>query len=618
MIKLPSVTPGLLIVVLLTLALAAVIACGGESRQSTGGTPIGPTNTPIVRDEPTATTAPAPTAAPTAMADETKAPASPASSVPSAKVGKFPDPSFALLKAPENNPQYGGTLRFGFIIKPAHFDVHQSGTALNMNTQGPMYDNLLRLHPLSVGREVIPDLAHSWDVSDDGKTYTFYLREGVKFHDGADLTSEDVKATFDRIIAPPDGVIIPRESVFKAAAVSEIWAPDPLTVEFVLSEARPEAFVLSAIASGWNIIVRKQTLEDNDFNLKRVKDYPGTGPFMFEDFSDQEFLKLERNPNYWNPELPYLDGIHLLHLNAWVPEMGAALLAGRVDYARAIEPGGFKKAIEHPEIETAQYPQHVIFAMWMNNSKEPMSDAKVRRAMHLVLDREAIKQSTKDTYPAAFGAGFTFRFGKYATPEEELMQRPAYRYPKDEDIAEAQRLLAEAGYPNGEGIPELDFLVRQIAHLDLQAAAIQEMLRVHLNIKANIRSIHISQWFEDAEKGNFDLTLSAVVLAVKDPSDYFRAWYGKDGPQNYSLWENEEFEGMLNQIDRELDADKRLQLIRDAELLMEREVPLAPVAWEEITDAWWNYVKGNDPAHNVGIYDVVRWDTTWLDNPKNR
>ena len=618
MIKLPSITPGLLILVLLTLALAAVIACGGESRQSTGGTPIGPTNTPIVRDEPTATTAPAPTAAPTAMADETKAPASPASSVPSAKVGKFPDPSFALLKAPENNPQYGGTLRFGFIIKPAHFDVHQSGTALNMNTQGPMYDNLLRLHPLSVGREVIPDLAHSWDVSDDGKTYTFYLREGVKFHDGADLTSEDVKATFDRIIAPPDGVIIPRESVFKAAAVSEIWAPDPLTVEFVLSEARPEAFVLSAIASGWNIIVRKQTLEDNDFNLKRVKDYPGTGPFMFEDFSDQEFLKLERNPNYWNPELPYLDGIHLLHLNAWVPEMGAALLAGRVDYARAIEPGGFKKAIEHPEIETAQYPQHVIFAMWMNNSKEPMSDARVRRAMHLVLDREAIKQSTKDTYPAAFGAGFTFRFGKYATPEEELMQRPAYRYPKDEDIAEAQRLLAEAGYPNGEGIPELDFLVRQIAHLDLQAAAIQEMLRVHLNIKANIRSIHISQWFEDAEKGNFDLTLSAVVLAVKDPSDYFRAWYGKDGPQNYSLWENEEFEGMLNQIDRELDADKRLQLIRDAELLMEREVPLAPVAWEEITDAWWNYVKGNDPAHNVGIYDVVRWDTTWLDNPKNR
>lgn len=503
------------------LALAALAACGGDERQSTGGTPIGPTNTPIVRDEPTATMAPAPTAVPTTMMEE--ATEAPSGAVPVAKAGRFPDPSFSLLAAPEGNPQYGGILRFGFVIKPAHFDVHQSGTALNNNTQGPMYDNLLRFHPLSAGREVIPDLAHSWDVSDDGMTYTFYLREGVKFHDGAEMTSEDVKATFDRIIAPPDGVVIPRESVFKAAAVSEIRAVDPLTVEFILAEARPQAFVLNAIASGWNIIVRKQTLEENDFNLKRVKDYPGTGPFMFEDFSDQEFLKLEKNPNYWNPDLPYLDGIHLLHLNAWVPEMGAALLAGRVDYARAIEPGSFKKAIEHPEIETAQYPQHVIFAMWMNNSRDPMSDARVRRAMHLVLDREAIKQATKDTFPAAFGAGFTYRFSPHATPEEELMQRPAYRYPKDEDIAEAQRLLAEAGYPNGEGIPELDFLVRQIAHLDLQAAAIQEMLRAHLNIKANIRSIHISQWFEDAEKGNFDITLSAVVLAIRDPSDYYRA-----------------------------------------------------------------------------------------------
>ena len=597
------------------LAIAALAACGGEERQSTGGTPIGPTNTPIVGDEPTATSAAAPTEAPQASGEETKAPSDAA---PAAQVGMFPSPSFAMLRAQESNPQSGGTLRFGFVIKPAHFDVHQSGTALNNNTQGPMYDNLLRFHPLSEGREVIPDLAHSWDISEDGMVYTFYLREGVTFHDGADLTSEDIKATFDRIIAPPDGVVIPRESVFQAAAVSEIKAVDPLTVQFVLSEARPQAFVLNAIASGWNIIVRKQTLEDNDYNLKRVKDYPGTGPFMFEDFSDQEFLKLKKNQNYWNPDLPYLDGIHMLHLNAWVPEMGAALLAGRVDYARAIEPGSFKKAIEHPEIETAQYPQHVIFAMWMNNAKEPMNDARVRRAMHLVLDREAIKQATKDTFPAAFGAGFTYRFSPHATPEEELLQRPGYRYPKDEDIAEAQRLLVEAGYPNGEGIPELDFLVRQIAHLDLQAAAIQEMLRVNLNIKANIRSIHISQWFEDAEKGNFDLTLSAVVLAIRDPSDYYRAWYGKDGPQNYSLWENDEFEAMLNKIDRELDAEKRLQLIREAELLMEREVPLAPVAWEEITDGWWNYVKGVDPRHNVGIYDVIRWDTAWLDNPKNR
>lgn len=100
------------------LVLAVLASCGGDERQSTGGTPIGPTNTPIVRDEPTATTAPVPTDAPTAMAEEpTEAPSG---TVPTARVGRFPDPSFPLLAAPEGNPQYGGTLRFGFVIKPAH------------------------------------------------------------------------------------------------------------------------------------------------------------------------------------------------------------------------------------------------------------------------------------------------------------------------------------------------------------------------------------------------------------------------------------------------------------------------------------------------------------------
>ena len=258
-------------------AMAALTACGGEERQSTGGTPIGATNTPIVA-QPTATSEPAPTDAPVAETeDATEAPSSGAA--PAAGVGRFPSPAFGLLTAPEGSPQHGGILRFGFVIKPAHFDVHQSGTALNNNTQGPMYDNLLRFHPLSAAREVIPDLAHSWDVSEDGKTFTFYLREGVTFHDGAALTSEDIKATFERIIAPPDGVVIPRESVFKAAALTEIRAVDPLTVEFVLAEARPSAFVLSAIASGWNIIVRKQTLEDNDFNLREGEGTtPAPGP----------------------------------------------------------------------------------------------------------------------------------------------------------------------------------------------------------------------------------------------------------------------------------------------------------------------------------------------------
>src|SRR5262245_34281942 len=102
----------------------------------------------------------------------------------------------------------GGTLRYGVHTPPAHFDVHQSGTVANIGAQSPMYDTLIRRDPRD-GQTIIPDLAYKWEISPDSKKYTFHLRKGVKFHDGADFTAEDVKATFERIARPPKGVVIP-------------------------------------------------------------------------------------------------------------------------------------------------------------------------------------------------------------------------------------------------------------------------------------------------------------------------------------------------------------------------------------------------------------------------
>src|SRR5918992_463248 len=104
------------------------------------------------------------------------------------------EPSRFQLKATHPNPKDGGTLRYGLLSAPAHFDVHQSGTVSNRAAQGPMYDNLIRRDPRD-GQTIIPDLAHTWEIAPDGKTYTFYLRKGVKFHDGADFTAADVYAT---------------------------------------------------------------------------------------------------------------------------------------------------------------------------------------------------------------------------------------------------------------------------------------------------------------------------------------------------------------------------------------------------------------------------------------
>jgi ABC-type oligopeptide transport system substrate-binding subunit len=139
------------------------------------------------------------------------------------------------------------------------------------------------------------------------------------------------------------------------------------------------------------------------------------------------------------------------------------------------------------------------------------------------------------------------------------------------------------------------------------------MLNEALNIETTLRTVQVSVWFDEAKEGKFDFTIGAIVSTLIDPSDYFHAWYGADGPQNYSKWQNKSFEALVQQIDRELDEAKRKALVRQAEEIMEQDPPLLPVSWEKVDDGWYNYVKGHNPYNYFGIYDVVRFDTFWLD-----
>jgi len=156
-------------------------------------------------------------------------------------------------------------------------------------------------------------------------------------------------------------------------------------------------------------------------------------------------------------------------------------------------------------------------------------------------------------------------------------------------------------------------MVRDIAIFKLWSQAIQAMLKEALHVQCNLRTVVESVWFDDAASGHFDLAIGAVVGTLLDPSDSFSAWYGKDGPQNYSFWDNKEFQALTARIDREIDPTKRLPLVHQAEAIMEQDPPLLPVAWERINEIWYNYVKGLNPADYFGIFDVVRLDTVWLD-----
>jgi ABC-type transport system substrate-binding protein len=252
----------------------------------------------------------------------------------------------------------------------------------------------------------------------------------------------------------------------------------------------------------------------------------------------------------------------------------------------------------------------VIQATWANTRKKPLDDPRVRRALHIALDRPVLIDVVKDVAPMRVG-GFIYPFSEFATPPAELSTRVGYQDDQTAAIKEAHALMAAAGY--GDGLQGLDFLVRDVATFKLWAQAIQAMLQQNLNVQCNLRTAVESVWFDDTASGHFDLAIGAIVSTLLDPSDYFNAWYKKGGPQNYGFWKNEKFNRLLPRIDREVDPPKRLAVIREAEAIMEQDPPLLPVAWEKINDVWYNYVKGHNPYEYFGIYDVVRLDTFWLD-----
>src|SRR5438477_7274160 len=180
----------------------------------------------------------------------------------------------------------------------------------------------------------------------------------------------------------------------------------------------------------------------------------------------------------------------------------------------------------------AAFNQSVIQAFWCNQKKnEAINDARVRRAIHLAMDRNALIEVVKDTAPMQIG-GFVYPFHEMYTPKAQLEKKLGYQKDMKPAIQEARKLMAEAGY--AQGLKGLDFVVRDIQTFKLWAVAIQAMLKEHINVESNLRVVQTSVWFDEAAAGNFDLAISAIVSSLMDPSDYFTAWYGGNGPQNYS------------------------------------------------------------------------------------
>src|SRR5262245_27912487 len=218
----------------------------------------------------------------------------------------------------DEKPRAGGELVFPVPSEPPSYDAHREQTFGVIHPVAPHYNGLLRFDPTDpTGTKPAPDLAESWTVSDDGLVYTFKLRRGVKFHDGAEMTSADVKASYDKIIFPPAGVVSDRQGQYEG--VQAVEAPDPYTVVFRLKW--PAVSFLGSLASPWNWIYRAEILaKDMRWYETHIN---GTGPFVFVEHVKGSHWVGKKNPNYWDKDKPYLDGYRALFISSSAAQVAA-------------------------------------------------------------------------------------------------------------------------------------------------------------------------------------------------------------------------------------------------------------------------------------------------------
>lgn len=516
------------------------------------------------------------------------------------------------------NPKYGGTLRIAAHGPPAHFDAFASITIANVGAQNLMYDQLVRRDarrtPLL---PIVPDLAHRWEISSDGRTYTFFLREGVKFHDGSDFGAEDVKATYDRIIFPPEDVASFRQGVLET--IEKIDVVDANTVAFTLGEFRSDSYMMQAFASGWNLIYQKEALEENGGDMKEVDNAPGTGPFRYLERTTESWTT-ERNPNYWNPSVPYVDRVEQIWLRVYTPESQAALLSGLVD---------FNMFTTSETLEEVKKRSDMSFLIWtkgvpgidfaFNTTRKPFDDARVRRAAHLAVDLAGYIDIQSNFSPSWFAGDWFTANSVYARPLDTILgELPFDASRRDEAVAAAKQLMADAGYT--DGYPEtLVFPVQETTRNQQWAALIQANLK-EIGLETEIEINSASEQFEVVAGGNFDIGNSGACPApLLDPSAYFRPCFGTkpDGTtpadNNFARWVHPGFNDLLTEFQLEPDLEKRITLARQMETILDEERPYLSGIHVGAVWAWNNVLRGMPSEDFASDYDEYQWDFVWLD-----
>jgi peptide/nickel transport system substrate-binding protein len=499
-------------------------------------------------------------------------------------------------------PKHGGTLEFAVTVEPQNYDCDSNTSFAFLHPVAPHYSTLLKFDDANYP-QVVGDLAESWTVSPDRLTYTFKLRPNVFFHDGSKLTSADIKASYERIVHPPQGVISARQVDY--SAISSIETPNPLSVIFRLQW--PEAAMLENFASPWNCIYSAAKLaEDPQFPSTHIL---GTGPFMFVEHEKGKYWRGKRWNRYFQPGKPYLDGYQADFMQRG--NVAKALSNGQIMAEfRGVSPKERDDLVEAlgDRISVSESPWLSELLVVFNTKRAPFTDARVRRALSLAIDRWGAAEQLQSTTFLKYVGGLMRPGSTMATPEANLVELPGFSHNIAAARNEARELLQQAGVHD----LKVDLLVRGIPMPHFAGADLLERSWREIGVTTTQHRLNIWDWQKQVDSDDFDVALDFEGDFYDDPTLQLTKYVSHDlSPVNFSGSQDRFLDALFIAQAMTPDQRERAKIVRDFERHALTEAYTVPLLWWNRIVVTSAKVKGWNitPSHFLGqdLADV------WLD-----
>lgn len=455
---------------------------------------------------------------------------------------------------------------------------------------------------------IVPALAESWDISEDGTVYTFHLREGLKWSDGSPLTAKDFVYSIQRVLTPAttaqyysmiSDYIKGAKEFYEGTGTAEelgVKALDDRTLEITLLQ--PTSFFIDLVSMWCYFPVQEATITANgDRWTADAASYICNGPFKMEEINLGEGYVLVKNENYWDADNVTLEKLTF----RFILDSATALTAyesGDVDGIRSIPSADYARLVA-ANAGVKVVPNYGTVYYNINCAKEPYNNPLVRKALNLAIDRKTIIENVVqiDATPA-----FSYLAPGYGVNGKDITDgRSDFGLSATANVEAAQAALAAAGYPNGEGFPTLQLSYYSNDTVKKVVEAMAEMFKANLNINVEISSNDWAIFYESVQAGDYEVAAMGWSADYLNPMSFLPLFKTGDST-NTAFYSNPAYDELVNQVMTETDAAAAAELTLKADEIISNDYACIPLYYKSNNYLMKDYITGVYMVSSSNMY----------------